>query len=93
MRVGHVDEDVLGDAGVVGDQVGQLRRAHVDVEHHLLVSVERLAEIVRLDWLQSCLASAIEVLFHLGVVELMRIHIEVPKWLRQHSWDQKHGIF
>lgn len=39
MRVGHVDEDVFGDAGVVGDQVGELRRAHVNVEHHLFVGI------------------------------------------------------
>ena len=60
----------------------ELGWTHIDVEHHFFVSLQSLLELVSLALLEICLASTIEILFHLGVVKLFTDHIEVPVRLR-----------
>ena len=56
--------------------------AHIDVEHHLFVSLQSFLELVSFTLLEICLAGTIEILFHLCVIKLFADHIEVPVRLR-----------
>lgn len=77
----------MSDAWVVNDQVREFLRSHADVEYKLRVCSQSSAEIFSFfvfKWHFYCL---IQVLFDLRVVELLT-HVEIPVWLRQHSWNQ-----
>ena len=92
VAVSHVYEEFDGDLWVVNDEVWQLCWAHVNVKDHLLIRLERFAQLLGLVWLERCLASSIQVLLHLRVVELFRRHIEIPVWFWQHARDQEHRL-
>ena len=87
VAVGHVDEEFDCDLRVIYDQIGQFGWAHVYMENHLFVGFERLAQLIGFVWLEGGLARAIKVLLHLGIVELLSCHIEVPVGLWEHARD------
>ena len=59
----------------MGNQVVQLRWAHIDVKDHLFVCSEGLAQVVGLLWLERRLARSVHVLLHLCVIVLIGRHV------------------
>ena len=59
-------------------KIWKLSWTHIDVEHHLFVSLQSLFELISFTLLEICLAGTIEILFHLCVIKLFADHIEVP---------------
>ena len=62
------------------------------MEDHLFVSLEPFLQLVCLLQFQRSLACAIEILLHLGVVELLTDHVEVPIGLWKHAWEKEDGL-
>ena len=62
------------------------------MENHLFVGFERFAQLFGFVRFEGGLAGAVEILFHLSVVELLSRHIEVPVGLWEHARDQEHSL-